>query len=114
VLADGRKKANDLAEQVKDLAAAAVLQSNELGAVLSSLGSEGAERDRLAAVVALLANREGGAVRPVRGAFAGLSPKAVADPAGDTMVTSAFTSALHGCLREQPVNAGSPVTTRSA
>ena len=88
---------------------AGVLNGDELGAVLTSLGPDGAERDRLAAVVALLANKAGYTGPKVRGAFAGLG---VQTPA-DAKVTSTFTSALHGCLREQPVNAGSPATTRS-
>jgi hypothetical protein len=109
VLANGRKKARDLAESVKTLQAAGVLNGDELGAVLTSLGPDGAERDRLAAVVALLANKKGDEGLLVRGAFAGLGLKTTAD----SKVTSTFTSALHGCLREQPVNAGSPATTRS-
>ena len=87
-----------------------MLTGDELGAVLTSLGPNGAERDRLAAVVALLANRKGEVGQLVRGAFAGLGPRIAAEG----KVTSAFTSALHGCLREQPVNAASPATTRSA
>jgi len=98
-----------LVESVRTLRAAGVLNGDELGAVLNSLGPDGAERDRLAAVVALFANRESDGGQPVRGAFAGLGPK----PVTEAKVTSTFTSALHGCLREQPVNAGSPATIRS-
>jgi hypothetical protein len=109
VLTNGTKKARVLAESVKTLKAAVVLNGDELGAVLTSLGPDGAERDRLSAVVALLANKEGDGGRPMRGAFAGLTPHVT----GEAKVTSTFTSALHGCLREQSVNAGSPATTRS-
>jgi hypothetical protein len=102
-------KAGILAEQVKELQAAGVLNRDELGTVLTSLGPDGSERDRLAAVVALLAHKEGDPAALVRGAFARFGPKAA-----ESKVTGAFTSALHGCLREQSVNAGSPATTRSA
>ena len=85
-----------------------MLNVDELGAVLASLGPDGHERDRLAAVVALLASEGRHASKMVRGAFAGTVPIEA-----DAKVRSAFTSALHGCLREQPVNAGSPATTRS-
>ena len=98
-----------MAESAKTLQAAGVLNGVELGAVLTSLGQDGAEHDRLAAVVALLANKKGDEGHLVRGAFAGIGPKITTD----AKVTSVFTSALHGCLREQPVNAGSPATTRS-
>ncbi len=97
-----------MAEQLKILQAAGVLNGDELGAVLTSLGSVGAQRDRLEAVVALLASKAGEPARPVRGAFAGLGTAAA-----EAKVTGAFTSALHGCLREQSVNAVSPATTRS-
>jgi hypothetical protein len=108
VLADGRKKARALVESVNPLQAAAALNVDDLGAVLASLGPDGHERDRLTAVVALLASegRDTGTV--VRGAFAG-----AASTAPEAKVRGLFTSALHGCLREQPVNAGSPATTRS-
>ena len=62
---------------------------------------------RLAAVVALLANKESDREKMVRGAFAGFGATAT------EKVTGTFTSALHSCLREQSVNAGSPATTRS-
>ncbi len=84
-----------------------MLNGDELGAVLASLGPTGDERDRLAAVVALLANQQADP-KIVRGAFAGVGPATAA-----AKVRSAFTSALHGCLREQPVNAGSPATTKA-
>jgi hypothetical protein len=106
VLAQGRKKAGHLGESATLLTGAGLLNSDELGAVLESIGPDGGAGDRLAAVVALLTNQVG-APSSARGAFAGL------EPAASTKVTSAFTSALHGCLREQSVNAGSPATTRS-
>jgi hypothetical protein len=92
----------------QQLTAAAMLSGDELGAVLASLGPDGDGRDRLAAVVALLAHQAGDPAKIVRGAFAGAGPTAAAK------VRSAFTSALHGCLIEQSVNAASPATTRSA
>ena len=97
-----------MAEQLKILQAASVLNGEELGAVLTSLGPDGAQRDRLEAVVALLASKAGDSVRPVRGAFAGLGAETA-----EAKVTDAFTSALHGCLREPSVNAVSPANTRS-
>ncbi|WP_344708244.1 hypothetical protein [Sphingomonas humi] len=97
-----------MAEGVKRLQAAVALKGEELGAVLANLGPHGDDSDRLAAVVALLANQASSSTKMVRGAFAGITTKATA-----TKVSRAFTSALHGCLREQPVNAPSPATTRS-
>jgi hypothetical protein len=88
--------------------AAAALNVDELGAVLTSLGSNGDGRDRLAAVVALLTSGEGDRGDLVRGAFAGIAPTATAK------VSGAFTSALHACLRDLPVNAGEPANTSSA
>ncbi|NJC05267.1 hypothetical protein GGQ97_001060 [Sphingomonas kaistensis] len=87
---------------------AGTLNGDELGAVLASIGPNGGDGDRLAAVVALLANRGSDAGKMVRGAFAGAGPVDAR-----AKVRSAFTSALHGCLREPPVNAGSPATTSS-
>jgi 23S rRNA C2498 (ribose-2'-O)-methylase RlmM len=84
-----------------------MLGGDELGAVLAGLGPDGDGRDRLTAVVALLANQASDTDTMVRGAFASAEPKETAK------VRSAFTSALHSCLREQSVNAGSPATTRS-
>jgi hypothetical protein len=96
-----------LAEGFQQLNAKEMLSSDELGAVLASLGPDGNGRDRLTAVVALLASQAGDTDTMVRGAFAGAGPKDTAK------VRSAFTTALHSCLREQSVNAGSPATTRS-
>jgi hypothetical protein len=59
-------------------------------------------------VVALFANQAGARSNHVPGAFAGAGASSTA-----AKVRGAFTSALHACLREQPVNAGSPATTRS-
>lgn len=84
--------------------AAAVLRGDELGAVLASLGPNGDGRDRLAAVVALLVTGGTGPAKAARGAFAAAGP----------MVSSAFTSALHSCLRDPAVNTVSPATIRSA
>jgi hypothetical protein len=82
-----------LVELGKHLAPAAALRTDELGAVLASLGPNGDSGSRLAAVVALL----GGGVleaQPRGGAFADARP----------MMTDAFTSGLHNCLRGSPVN----------
>jgi hypothetical protein len=76
--------------------------------VLASLGPNGAEHDRLAAVVALLATKEGHPDKLVRGAFA-----EAGQLGSEAKVRGAFTSGLHGCLRHPPVNAASPATTRS-
>ena len=97
-----------MAESAKFLNVAGALHGDELGAVLASIGPCGGAQDRLAAVVALLANGGSEPAKMVRGAFAGAGPME-ANP----KVRSAFTSALHGCLREPPVNAGSPATTSS-
>lgn len=85
-----------------------MLNGDELGAVLASIGGQGGARDRLAAVIALLSSDPKDAGQTIRGAFAGADPTAP-----QKKVRSAFTSALHGCLREQRVNAGSPANTRS-
>jgi hypothetical protein len=95
-----------LADSAEFRGVAGVLNGDELGAVLASIGSDGGAGDRLAAVVALLANQRSEPGKTVRGAFAGRAPVGA-----DAKVRSAFTSALHGCLREPPVNAGSPATT---
>jgi hypothetical protein len=96
-----------LAEEFQHLQAAEMLGGDGLGAVLASVGPDGHGRDRLAAVIALLANQARDTDTMVRGAFASARPEDAAK------VRSAFTSALHSCLREQTVNAGSPATTRS-
>ena len=96
-----------MAEEYKQLQAATVLRGDELGAVLESLGPDGDGRDRLAAVVALLACHDGRPDPMVRGAFAGAGPMAT------PKVRGAFTSALHSCLREAAVNDCSPAITRS-
>ena len=95
-------------EQGTRLRGAGILTGDELGTVLASLGPHGDARDRLAAVVALLADKADATGSLVRGAFAGVAPAT-----GAAKVRSVFTSALHGCLREQPVNAPSPANTRS-
>lgn len=95
-----------MAEEYKQLQAAAVLRDDELGAVLASLGPHGDGSDRLAAVVALLANADCPAP-VVRGAFAGFGSVPT------QKVTEAFTSALHSCLREDAVNAPSPANASS-
>ncbi|WP_029939958.1 hypothetical protein [Sphingomonas astaxanthinifaciens] len=77
----------------KHLSPAAALRSDELGAVLASLGPNGDSGSRLAAVVALLTGN-GSAAGPRGGAFADARPN----------VTEAFTSGLHNCLRGAPVN----------
>ena len=87
---------------------AGVLNGDEFGAVLASLGTHGGDHDRLAAVVALLTNQGSNSAGTFRGTFAEAEPTAPA-----AKVRSAFTSALHACLREQPLNAGSPATTSS-
>jgi hypothetical protein len=97
-----------LGEGVKHLQEAGMLRGDELGVVLASPGPNGAEHDRLAAVVALLATKESDPDKLVRGAFAGVGPQG-----SEPMVRGTFTSGLHGCLRHQPVNAASPATTRS-
>lgn len=98
-----------MVESVDMFGTAAVLSVDELGAVLTSLGSNGDQQDRLAAVVALLTNRESDGGKRVRGAFAGIAPS---QPTAK--VSGAFTSALHACLRDRPVNAGGPAHTSSA
>jgi hypothetical protein len=96
-----------LDEGFKHSQAATTLRSDELGAVLASFGREKSGPNRLAAVVALLANKASDR-NGLRGAFAGAEPMVPAN------VRSAFTTALHSCLREQAVNAVSPAITRSA
>ena len=96
-----------MAEEYKQLQAAAVLRGDELGAVLASLGPNGDGSERLAAVIALLASGNGRPASVVRGAFAGFGS------APPQKVTDAFTSALHSCLREEAVNAPSPANASS-
>lgn len=70
-----------------------MLRSDELGAVLASLGAPGDAQSRLSAVVALLVNSGNGQV----------SGGAFANSAAD--MTSAFTSGLHNCLRGETITA---------
>ena len=70
------------------------LRSDELGAVLESLGPSLDARARLEAVVALFAGGGSALARAQKGAFAATAP----------MMTAPFTSGLHNCLRGPAVN----------
>jgi hypothetical protein len=95
------EEGKDLVELSKRLVPTHALRTEELGAVLASLGPNGDARSRLAAVVALLSGTRGSAEDG--GAFAGPTP----------IVTTAFTSGFHNCLRGSAVN-GSQHAIRSA
>lgn len=77
------------------MTAGRALRSDELGAVLSSLGPCGDARARLDAVIMLLVHGRTAPAAELGGAFA----------ANPVNVTNAFTTGLHNCLRARPLNA---------
>ncbi len=89
---EGRQELSEIGNR---MTAGRALRSDELGAVLRSLGPCGDARARLDAVVALLVHGRAASAPEVGGAFA----------AGPANVTDAFTSGLHNYLRAEPLNA---------